>query len=114
MRRDRADVFCATEDGVRGRRALDWRLVDEIVPPSAWEAKVRERALAVASSSFGGLDLLVVNSGGPPPDQGTTSGREPGTSLVRHFPDSAVGNPFPRVSTRIGFQCHAGTHSHRG
>jgi benzoyl-CoA-dihydrodiol lyase len=51
VRRDRADVFCATEDGVRGRRALDWRLVDEIVPPSAWEAKVRERALALAAAS---------------------------------------------------------------
>ena len=33
VRRDLADVFCATEEGARGRRALDWRLVDEIVPP---------------------------------------------------------------------------------
>jgi benzoyl-CoA-dihydrodiol lyase len=51
IRRDRADVFCATEEGVRGRRALDWRLVDEIVPPSSWDAKMRERALALAASS---------------------------------------------------------------
>src|SRR6266436_2589279 len=29
IRRDRADLFCATEEGVRGRRAVDWRLVDE-------------------------------------------------------------------------------------
>jgi benzoyl-CoA-dihydrodiol lyase len=48
MRRDRADVFCTTEEGVRGKRAVDWRLVDEIVPPSAWDATVRERALAMA------------------------------------------------------------------
>jgi benzoyl-CoA-dihydrodiol lyase len=48
MRRDLADVFCATEEGVRGRRALDWRLVDEVVPPSVWEEKLRERALALA------------------------------------------------------------------
>ena len=38
VRRDRADVFCSTEEGVRGRRALEWRLVDEVVPLSAWEA----------------------------------------------------------------------------
>ena len=51
VRRDRADVFCSTEEGVRGRRAVDWRLVDEVVPPSAWEAKLRERALALAEMS---------------------------------------------------------------
>src|SRR5258707_8027225 len=34
VRRDRADVFCATEEGLRGPRALDWGLVDEIVTPS--------------------------------------------------------------------------------
>src|SRR5712691_10417431 len=51
VRRDRADVFCATEEGVRGRRALDWRLVDEVVPPSSWDDKVRERALALAATS---------------------------------------------------------------
>jgi benzoyl-CoA-dihydrodiol lyase len=51
IRRDRADLFCATEEGVRGQRALDWRLVDEIVPPSAWEERVHERARALASPS---------------------------------------------------------------
>jgi benzoyl-CoA-dihydrodiol lyase len=51
VRRDRADQFCAAEEGARGRRALDWRLVDEVVPPSSWEEKVRERALALAATS---------------------------------------------------------------
>jgi benzoyl-CoA-dihydrodiol lyase len=51
VRRDRADAFCATEEGLRGARALDWRLVDEIVMPSAWEGKIRERALALAATS---------------------------------------------------------------
>jgi benzoyl-CoA-dihydrodiol lyase len=51
VRRDLADVFCATEEGVRGRRAVDWRLVDEIAPPSTWEDKLRERALALAATS---------------------------------------------------------------
>src|SRR5213083_925603 len=49
VRRDLADVFCAAEEGARGRRALDWRLVDEVVPPSAWEEKLRELALALAT-----------------------------------------------------------------
>jgi benzoyl-CoA-dihydrodiol lyase len=51
VRRDLADVFCTTEEGVRGKRAVEWRLVDEVVPPSAWEAKVAERALDLASRS---------------------------------------------------------------
>jgi benzoyl-CoA-dihydrodiol lyase len=51
VRRDLADVFCTTEEGVRGKRAADWRLVDEIVPPSAWDAKVTERALELAKQS---------------------------------------------------------------
>jgi benzoyl-CoA-dihydrodiol lyase len=51
VRRDRADVFCATEEGLRGRRALDWHLVDVIVTPSSWDEKVRERALALAATS---------------------------------------------------------------
>jgi benzoyl-CoA-dihydrodiol lyase len=51
VRRDRADLFCATEEGVRGGRAVDWRLVDEVVPPSGWEGKVRERASALAAAS---------------------------------------------------------------
>jgi benzoyl-CoA-dihydrodiol lyase len=51
VRRDRADLFCATEEGVRGRRAVDWRLVDEIAPPSGWQEKLRERALALAATS---------------------------------------------------------------
>jgi benzoyl-CoA-dihydrodiol lyase len=51
VRRDRADIFCTAEEGVRGKRAVEWRLVDEVVPPSAWEAKVAERALELAGRS---------------------------------------------------------------
>jgi benzoyl-CoA-dihydrodiol lyase len=51
VRRDRADIFCTAEEGVRGKRAVEWRLVDEVVPPSAWEAKVSERALELAARS---------------------------------------------------------------
>jgi len=51
VRRDRADVFCSAEEGVRGKRAVEWRLVDEVVPPSQWQARVRERAAAFAARS---------------------------------------------------------------
>ena len=44
VRRDRADIFCTTEEGARGQRALDWRLVDEIAPPSSWDERIAERA----------------------------------------------------------------------
>src|SRR5205085_4845906 len=43
VRRDHADVFCTTEEGIRGKRAVAWRLVDEIVPPSKLEAGVATR-----------------------------------------------------------------------
>jgi benzoyl-CoA-dihydrodiol lyase len=51
VRRDRADLFCTTEEGVRGKRALDWRLVDEIAPPSSWDERIAERAAALAGTS---------------------------------------------------------------
>src|SRR5918911_4200764 len=51
VRRDLADVFCSTEEGVRGRRAVEWRLVDEVVPPSAWGDRVAQRAREFAARS---------------------------------------------------------------
>src|SRR5499427_332889 len=51
VRRDRADVFCTTEEGIKGKRAVDWRLVDEVVPASKLEAAVAERAREFAAKS---------------------------------------------------------------
>jgi benzoyl-CoA-dihydrodiol lyase len=51
VRRDRADVFATLEEGIRGARAVEWRLVDETVPKSAWEKTVRARALELAARS---------------------------------------------------------------
>ncbi len=51
VRHDLADVFCTTSEGVRGQKALDWRLVDAIAKPAQFPAKVRERALALAAKS---------------------------------------------------------------
>jgi benzoyl-CoA-dihydrodiol lyase len=51
VRRDRADVFCATEEGLRGTKAVEWRLVDEVVPNSKWEDVVKTRARELAARS---------------------------------------------------------------
>jgi benzoyl-CoA-dihydrodiol lyase len=51
VRRDLADVFCTTEEGVRGKRAVQWRLVDEMFPPSAWAEAVDSRARQRAAGS---------------------------------------------------------------
>ena len=51
VRRDRADVFSTTEEGVRGARALEWGLVDEIAPSSRFEDAVAARARALAAAS---------------------------------------------------------------
>jgi len=51
VRHDLADVFCTTTEGVRGQKAKDWRLVDDIAKPAQFAAKVRERALELAKLS---------------------------------------------------------------
>jgi benzoyl-CoA-dihydrodiol lyase len=51
VRRDHADVFCTTPDGVRGQRAKDWRLVDEIIKPQQFAEQIRQRALKLAEQS---------------------------------------------------------------
>ncbi|NCX72875.1 MAG: benzoyl-CoA-dihydrodiol lyase, partial [Betaproteobacteria bacterium] len=51
VRHDLADIFCTTNEGVRGQKAKDWRLVDEIAKPAQFDAQVRARALALAQLS---------------------------------------------------------------
>jgi benzoyl-CoA-dihydrodiol lyase len=51
VRHDLADIFCTTTEGVRGQKAKDWRLVDDIAKPAVFQQKVRERALALAAKS---------------------------------------------------------------
>lgn len=51
VRRDYADVFCTNPDGVRGQRAKDWRLVDEVVKTQQFSEHVKQRALALAEQS---------------------------------------------------------------
>ncbi|HWM88960.1 MAG TPA: 2,3-epoxybenzoyl-CoA dihydrolase [Kofleriaceae bacterium] len=49
VRRDRADVFCTVAEGIKGKRAVEWGLVDALLPKSRFDAGVRERALALAA-----------------------------------------------------------------
>jgi len=51
VRRDHADVFCTTEEGIKGKRAVEWRLVDEVVPGSKFEQTVAARAKEFAAKS---------------------------------------------------------------
>jgi len=51
VRHDLADIFCTTTEGVRGQKAKDWRLVDDIARPAVFAAKVQERALQLAAQS---------------------------------------------------------------
>ena len=71
VRRDLADYFATKAEGVGGRKAVAWRLVDEVVPRPAWEETVRERAGQLAGRSgrpadARGIELtpLVKNRGG--------------------------------------------------
>jgi benzoyl-CoA-dihydrodiol lyase len=65
VRHDLADLFCTTAEGIRGARAKAWGLVDQIAKPAAFDATVRERALALATQGgraaaaegFGGVAL---------------------------------------------------------
>ena len=51
VRHDLADIFCTSVEGVRGQKAKDWRLVDDIAKPAVFAQKVQTRALALAALS---------------------------------------------------------------
>ena len=51
VRHDHADIFCTTSEGIRGRRAKDWRLVDEVVKTQGFAQRVQERARELAALS---------------------------------------------------------------
>jgi benzoyl-CoA-dihydrodiol lyase len=51
VRRDRADFFCTLEEGIRGQRAVDWRLIDEIAPRSKYHDAIAARAAQAVAQS---------------------------------------------------------------
>jgi benzoyl-CoA-dihydrodiol lyase len=60
VRHDLADIFCTTSEGVRGQKAKDWRLVDEVAKPAQFAETVRQRALALAAVSKRPLEAVGV------------------------------------------------------
>jgi benzoyl-CoA-dihydrodiol lyase len=87
VRRDLADVFATRTEGVKGRQAVDWGLVDAIAPRSRWDALVAERAAARAATSD------------RPTGGGATAGGIELTPLVREVEDDAVR--YRHVTVRI-------------
>jgi len=77
-----ADLFCTAEEGARGQRAVDWRLVDEIAPPSSWDKRIAERAAA-----------LVATSDRPADGKGIAL-----PPLERDMSDAAIAYPHVRVA----------------
>lgn len=55
VRRDRADFFCTKEEGIRGQRAIDWRLVDTVVPASKFDNALKERVREITEDATGPL-----------------------------------------------------------
>ncbi|MDQ6680321.1 MAG: 2,3-epoxybenzoyl-CoA dihydrolase [Pseudomonadota bacterium] len=51
VRHDRADIFCTTSEGIRGKKAKDWKLVDEVVKTQGFAQRVQERAHELAAQS---------------------------------------------------------------
>ncbi|MBA2337084.1 MAG: benzoyl-CoA-dihydrodiol lyase [Acidimicrobiia bacterium] len=51
VRRDRADIFCTFEEGLKGQKAVDWKLVDELAPAPSFAEAVADRARAFAEAS---------------------------------------------------------------
>ena len=51
VRRDLADIFCTTSDGIRGQRAKDWGLVDEVIKTQQFGEHVKKRAAELAQAS---------------------------------------------------------------
>ena len=91
IRRDLADVFCSLEEGVKGNRAKDWKLVDELIPNSKFDEVVQERAKEFALKSSRPSDVKGVEL----------------TSLDRQFTEdgsisySAVDVAVDRMNKRV-------------
>ena len=81
VRRDHADFLCTASEGVRGPRALEWRLVDELAPRSRFDEAVSERAAAFAGE-------------GDRPAAGEGIAL---TSLAREFSEDSVAYEHVRV-----------------
>ena len=96
VRRDHADFLCTASEGVRGTRALEWRLVDELAPRSRFGEAVAERAASFAEEA-----------GKPSPGEGIAL-----TPLARNFGKNSIGYEY--VSVEIDRQLGAAFFEIRG
>ena len=77
VRRDRADVFITLAEGIKGKRAVEWGLVDSVIPASRFKAAIEERARTLAK---GGRP----DRKGVPLESVQPEGPSPGTYVYRH------------------------------
>ena len=96
VRRDHADFLCTASEGVRGPRALEWRLVDELAPRSRFDEAVKERAAEMAAE-------------GSRPPEGEGISLSP---LARTFTDDGVN--YEHISIEIDRQLGAAFFEIRG
>lgn len=87
VRRDRADVLCTTEEGIKGKRALQWRLVDALVSPSGFE-----EAIALKVAELSGANSDPTNLTKPPNISGISL-----NPLKRDISDIAISYSTLRV-----------------
>src|SRR5205807_9253851 len=78
VRRDHADFFCTTAEGMRGKRAQQWRLVDRLIPPSKLADETKKIAKEVAGKSRRPQDAKGI---APPAIESTIDG-----DALRHPP----------------------------
>src|SRR5258708_1206873 len=108
VRRDHADIFCTNPDGVRGQRAKDWRLVDEIVKPQQFVEHIKQRARQLAERSdrpanakgviLTPLERTVDDTGLHYKFVDVQYNREARTAtLAVHAPEAAVENTLEKV-----------------
>jgi benzoyl-CoA-dihydrodiol lyase len=108
VRKDRADVFATRAEGIRGKQAVEWKLVDEVIPKRQWDEKVAERAAAAAARSSRPRDargivltpMSVEHTGDEIRYRHVTARLEPARGLVEITvagPDSRVPDTLARV-----------------
>jgi len=88
LRRDRCDVFSTVAEGIKGKRAVEWNLVDAIAPLSRWKEAVQERAQKLAASQPKKTGAGVALDALEPQETPTAHGREFAWRHVRLALDS--------------------------
>jgi benzoyl-CoA-dihydrodiol lyase len=103
VRRDLADVFATRAEGVRGRTAVEWRLVDQVVPPRRFEEVVLAQAGAAAAAATrlaGGPGIALAPLGGYRYLSVTSEGGV--ASLTLRGPDDAAPASVEELRERDG------------